>query len=464
MEVTKKQVTEVDVLLTVTIAAEDYKPRAKKSLKALRKDVQMRGFRKGMVPLGLVKKMYGKKVLFDELGKLVQERLQAYLKEEKLDILGTPLPKEGDMLDLEYDSDKSYDFVYEIGCKPEFTIPVVEDDSFTITRYDIQLDSDNVEEHLKHTRNQLGHATYPTDISEGDSLNVTFLELDEATKEVKAKGITSSTWLPTNFFKEGEVREKVLVLEKGENVEINVFEDLTKTEEEVIKIVLNQKDTKLTAKDISPIFKMTVDEIKRWQNADFGLELYDKLFPGEEIKDEEAFHARYKDELKKSYETVSDDRLKNDLIEKLLTDTEINLPKDFLKRYLDVMATEPIPTDQFEEQFQGFIEGLRWQLIKNKLSLDLSLKVEEEEINERATYDIIQFFQQYGQGIPFDKIEDMVENRLKNEEYYNKTVDAIMENKIFLALKDKLNIMSDEISLDEFKALEKKEAPVAVQA
>jgi len=434
MNITKEQIDDLNAIVKVAITKDDYKDKVEKILKDYRKQANIPGFRKGQVPIGLIKKQYGKAVLVDEVNKLLQDNLNKYLTEEKLDVLGNPLPKQQDNFD--WDTDE-FAFEFELGLAPSFEVALKT--KKPITHYKIVADKKMVDEQIERIQKQYGKLVSKKTVSKKDEVNGLFkneaeeiensfvIELDKlkskkAVEALTGKKVGDSVSLKTKgLFKEDHLLTHALGIsaEKGEKLNIEVdFE---------------------------------IQEINEREPAKLDQELFDKLFGKDTVKSEKELKDKIKEDSEKQFEQQSDQKLLNDITEYFIENTKFDLPVDFLTKWIKMTGENPLTEDQASEEFEKSEKGLRYQLIEGKIIQENELQVQFEELKEFAKGFIKSQMAQYGQMNPEEaELDNIAARVMSNQDEVKRLSEQLMSQKLLNLYKEKVNLKTKELTYDKF--------------
>ncbi len=452
MEITKEQVDDLSFVLTLTLQPEDYTPAFNKGIKDARKKMQLKGFRKGMVPVSLVKKYVGNNLLGEKLGELINKNLTEYLKENEVNTLGEPLLK-GEGLQIDYKIDKDYTIQFEVAPIPEVSFPILDNPSdFDFTHHKVILSEEEVKEELEATRSRFGDYQEVDEVeSEKDDINVTLVELDE-NGEVKEEGIEANFDLPISFFKEN-IHQTIIGLGKGDLFESNIFEDIDKSEEDILKIILK---TEQTREEIGDKFRISVDKISRMMPADLDQEFYNKVFQDEEILTADEFMTKFKSSIEEMYIPVTEDNLKGDFTEALIKTSPVTMPQEFLDRSYSSRSEEykNLPKKSKKSTLKAIVKESKIGVILERAKQKKELEIEDYEIVDRAigmtSDDMSRMYG--GARLPYQLIEKYALERLDNDRDFGEQVHrSVIIGKLFEAVRDDLNITEKEVSLTELK-------------
>ncbi|MEZ7494157.1 trigger factor [Leeuwenhoekiella aequorea] len=434
MNITRENIDELNAVLKIDIAKEDYTEKVQKVLKDYRKSANIPGFRKGHVPMGLVQKQYGKAILVDEVNKLLQENLQKYLTEEKLDVLGNPLPK--DQGDLNWESD-DYSFEFELGLAPKFEVDLKPKKA--IKNYKIIVDDEMIENQIKTIQKQFGKLTNKQEVAAGDEVSGSFVNEEEGfekktTFEVdKLKGKAN-----TSAFVGAKVDDVVTVSTKGLFKEAGDYRSFLGLSEEEAK-----------EKNLEVSFK--IEEVNNRVAADLDQDLFDKLYGPGVISSETELKEKIKEEGEGQFKQQSDQQLLNDVTEALIENTEFDLPAEFLKKWIQRSGEKELTVEQAEEEYARSEKGLRYQLIEGKVIADNKLQITFEEIKAFAKEMIKAQMAQYGQTDPADEeLEGIAARILSNQDEVKRLSEQLMNKKLLDFFKENVKLEEKEVTFDTF--------------
>lgn len=450
MAVVKEQIGNLNLLVKVEVTPEEYRGEVDKSIKDYAKKVQLKGFRVGKVPPGVVKKMYGQSILAEELNKLVNNALTNYIKEEKINILGEPLPKmEDEEQTLDINAETTYSFSFELGLQPEVELSLL-DKKPTLTQYPIKVDKDLIDKEVGHMQKRFGTMTNPESIVDEEE-DVLYVHLDELDKngQVTEEGWLNDPAIAFSQFKGKTLRKQLAKAKKGDTFDINIYDAIDKDKTEVRDDILNLKDTDLT---VGEIFRLTVKNVNHTEPMEVGQALFDKVYGEGNIKSEEAFRDKIKEELGKMLESYTTQRLNNDIQKHLLDKVKAEFPEDFLKRWLQYSNEGAVTEEDLDKEFEPFIRNLKWTLIVNKVMADSNIHVHSEDIEAR-TRDMIKA--EYGFSDADDMgaqyLDQLVGHFMKNKEHVERTFDQLRDIKVFEVLREKFTLKDKAVSFDTFK-------------
>ena len=431
MNITRENIDELNAIVKVDIAKEDYSGKVEKVLKDYRKNANIPGFRKGHVPMGMVKKQYGKAVLVDEVNKLLQDALNKYLTEEKLDVLGNPLPKEQENFD--WDSE-TYTFEFELGLSPEFDVNL--ENKEPLTRYKIVAGEEMIENQVKTIQKQYGKLVSKDVAEEGDQVSGTFKN--------EAEEIDAKATLPLEKLKS---KEKFLGAKAGDVITVNT-KDLFDDDHELMEYLKVEHD-KAHGLDVDVEF--TVSEVNKQELADLDQELFDKLFPKGEVTSVTDLKEKIKEDAAKQFEQQSDQQLLNDVTEMLIENTKFELPKEFLQKWIQTAGEKELSEEEAKEEYEKSEKGLRFQLIEGKLIAQNDLQVKFEDLKAFAKDRIREQMAQFGQTDPAEKeLDDIAARILARQDEVKRLSEQLMNQKLLELYKEKVNLEEKEVTYEEF--------------
>lgn len=448
MNVTFENVSKVQGLLTVSIEKADYQENVTKALKETKKKVQMPGFRPGMVPMSLVQKIYGKAIKADEINKIIQEKVYNYIKENKIDMLGEPLPNDAKESGMSLDDD-DMKFYFDIALAPEFEVSVDKEDS--ITYYEIKVSDEMVENRIKDYTRQFGRYEQVDGYADNDMIKGRIVEL-EADGSVKEGGIEadSVTIMPT-YFKEESQKKLFKGAVKGGTVVFSPSKAYNGSEVEISSLLKIKKEE--VAGNISD-FSLEIESITRFIEADLNQELFDGVFGKDTVKDIDDFRSKVREMIAAGFVPDSDYRFMLDsrtyFMEKV---GKLDFADDLLKRIIKANRKED-EQDSVDTDFGRSLEELKWHLIKEKLVEKYAVKVEEDDVKAMAREATRAQFAQYGMmNLPDELLDNYSKDMLKKRETVDGLVNRVVESKLTAALKKDVKLKRKKVSVEEFNKL-----------
>ena len=434
MNITKEQIDELNAVITVAISKDDYKDKVEKILKDYRRQANIPGFRKGQVPMGLIEKQYGKAVLVDEVNKLLQDNLGKYLNEEKLDVLGNPLPRQQD--NFNWDAD-DFAFEFDLGLAPSFEVPLKLKKA--ITHYKITADKKMLDEQVDRIQKQYGKLVSQTKVEKNSEVSGTFRNEEE---EIDNKAIVEMDQIKS---------KKMLGLLLGKSVN-DVVSLKTKglfKEDYILagSLGINKEQAEGLTIDVS----FTIEEINERQPAELNQELFDKLYGKDGVTSEKELRDRIKAEAEEQFVQQSDQKLLNDVTERLIESASFELPKEFLTKWIKTTGEKPLSDEEAQEEFERTEKGLRYQLIEGKLIKDHGIELQYDELKEFAKGFIKSQMAQYGQLDPKEEdLENIAGRVLSNQDEVKRLSEQLMSQKLLNLYKEKVNLKVKEVSYENF--------------
>ncbi len=444
MNITQEKVDDLNAIIKVQLNQADYQEKVDKILKDHRKKANVPGFRQGHVPMGMIKKMVGTNVIVDEINKILSESLQNYLTEEKLDVLGSPLPKLEDQNAIDWENQKDFEFKYEVGLAPQFKIEI--NDKFKFNTYKIKVAEKDVNKYIADVAKRYGKMTNPAIAAAEDMLFGKFEELD-GKGEIVEGGISNSSVIIIEAVTDKKL-QKSLVGAKAGDV-FNLDPKKISEHETDQASALGVDTTQL--KSIIAKFKYTVEKINHVTPAAINQDLFDKVFGPKTVNSEEEFRSKISDELSKGLSVDSDRKLKADIQNKLIEKLKLSLPNEFLKKWIVASNEKPILPEQVDAEYDEYAKSLTWQLIENKIIKENNITVSNEEVIEHTKGLLAQ--QMAGMGLPANNDDELTEtaNRvLQNKEEARNIFAMLYDNKLMDLYKKSFKLKEKEISYEDF--------------
>lgn len=444
MNILREDVDALNAVLKVKISSEDYQSKVKNALEKYRKTAKVPGFRPGHVPFGLIQKQYGKGVLAEELNKLANDGLYNYITENKLEILGNPIPKADADVVGSFDEPADFEFAFEIGFSPAFEIPLSDKTKFDFPT--VKIDDELINKQVEDLQRRYGKLVSADEAAEKDMILGKFQELN-ADGSVNENGISHSTTISLEFIENKEAA-KILVGKKiGDTFELDP-ETVSKGSNDKAAL-LGVKPEELA--DITAKFQFTITEIKRMELAELNDELFEKLFMDGEVTTVEELKKRVADDLEKMFAGDSDRILTRDVYNYLLAETKMEFPTEFLKRWIKLSSEKPIADEDLENEFDGYLKSLKWQLIQTRIFKDNNIQLTNEEVIAFTKGLVINNYAQYGLPAPDDaELTETAQRILKNREQANGIYDQLAEQKLTAYFKQAAKLTDKKVSYDEF--------------
>ena len=443
MKITRQEIDAQNGVLKVEIAAADYQNKVKAALDKYRKTAKIPGFRPGHVPAGLIQKQFGKSVLAEELNKITNDALYRFIIDEKLDILGNPLPIENGV-EGDFDQPENFTFSYEIGYSPSFELPIT-----AKTKVDyatVKIDKDLITKQVEDLRRRYGKLISSEAVSAKDMVMGKFEELEGS--EVKADGIIHSTTISMEFL-ENKAAIKLLTGKKiNESFELDPKAVSKGPEDAAAMLGISPE----AYAELNSKFQFTVNDVKRMELSELNEEFFQKLF-GDEVKTEAEMNKRIEADLARMFEEDSDRLFTRKVYDMLLEKTTMNFPEAFLKRWIKTSAEKPITDEEIEKEFAAYLLSLKWQLIQTKIFKENNIQLTNEEVLDFTKNLVIGNYAQYGLPAPEEaELLETAQRLLQNKEQANGIYDRLAERKLTDYFKSAVSMTKKEMKYDDFVA------------
>ena len=435
--------------LTVKIRKEDYLPSFDKKLKEYSKTANIPGFRKGMVPAGMIKKMYGASIFSDEILKAVEKQLYTYLNEEKPEIFAQPLPLENDLRNLDMNNPSDVDFDFEIGLKPIFEIPAF--DKAKLTLHKVEVTDDMINEEINRMQIKAGKMTEPEVIdNEENVLNVLFTETDKDGNAVEG-GIAKENSVLLKYFTPSMQKQL-----KGKKAADSFVFQLSKTfEGDKLEMMLQDLGFEKNDKEAAAkYFKLEVVKIglveKREMNEDF----FNEVYPGKNITTEAALRDSLKEEIAKYWDSQSRNQLHDQLYHYLVDETNMQFPETFLKRWLQTGGEKQKTAEQAETEFPAFSNQLKWTLVSDRLITENKLDVSQDELKAHMKEEVMRYFGQMNMGEDMSWLESYIDRMMKDEKQVDATYRRLITEKLFTWIESQTKPKEKKVTAEELAAMQ----------
>ena len=452
MKITREDHDDLNSTITLVVEKDDYSAKLSEELKKQRAKAHMKGFRKGKTPMSVIKKMYGKGALADIINKVIDESISNFLKEENMEILGSPIPTEDqEMIDFDLSSLQDYSFKFDLGLAPKIDVAGVSS-SDTYTKYVIDIDDKLLTEELDMRRMRGGQNEDVEDnIREEDILTLKALELEG--DGLKDNGWETGFTLLVSRIGDEDLKNEVLTKKKGDKFRFNIYElEKDAQEDHVKKYLLNLDEDE--EKEIGQYFEGTIEKVSRRMPAEMNEEFFTTAFPGSEVKSEAEAKDMIKEEFNEYHDNQSRSVMYREIMEELMNNNEIQIPESFLKRWL-LLTNQEITVENIDHEFDAFIKNISWNLMKSALVKKYNLVVEPEELRAAVRLKIEGYMRQYGamQGVD---IESMVDSMLSSRESIEKEYSEIEADKLFSQIEKEVSIAEKSVSIEEFREIVQK--------
>lgn len=442
--VTHQEVAPLHKHLNVTINKEDYLPSFEKSLKEYSKKANIPGFRKGMVPAGLIKKMYGNSLFVDEVLKQVDKQVNDFLQTEKLDIFAQPLPVDMNLQQLDVNKPDNYTFTFEVGMKPQVQLPNLA--AQQVKQYKISVDDAMLNEEVERLRSRYGNMTEPEAVAdENNVLNLTFTETDAAGNELEGGIRNDKVSVLVKYFKEG-FRPTVMGKRKGDTFNIALDEAF---EGEHKEWILNDLGLDSAA---DRFFKVEITKVGLVEVRELNEEFFAQLFPNEEIKTEADFREKLRTEIQKQWDAESRNQMHHTLYHVLLDNTQVDFPAEFLKRWLKSQGEkEQQKSDaEIEAEMPNFLNQLKWTLITDKLAAENNISVEHADLRQFAKDQLLGYMGMQSLNEEEGWVRDYIDRMMKDRKYVEDAYNRLQTQKIFDFVAAQVKAVETPITKEAF--------------
>jgi trigger factor len=442
-KVTRENIAKLTDKLTVTLDKADYLGNFEVSLKKYAKTANIPGFRKGMVPAGLVKKMYGQSVFTDEVLKTVEQELNSYLQAEQLDIFAQPLPLDSELRNMDINNPESYTFAFEIGLKPAVDIDVKK---VKVTRYKINVTDQMLQDELERLQIRSGKMTEPDAVTGDDNvLNVKFVECDKGGAAIEG-GITKDNSLLVKYF-EPTFRKTLIGKKNDDNVVLQLGKAFEAKEKEAILA-----DLGLTDADADKYFSLQITKVGLVEKAEMNAEFFASVYPNSAIATAEEFTAEVKKEMEAYYDAQSRNQIHDQIYHHFVDHTPMELPEGFLKRWLQTGGEKPKTEAEAEADYPSFASQLKWTLVSSKLAADNKIEVMPDDIRDFAKQQLFSYMggQLGALGDNQQWVEDYANRMMQDRKFVEDSYHRISTEKLFGIIETQVSAKEESISAEDF--------------
>lgn len=437
MNIVKNQIDELNIQLTVTVAHDDYAEAEKKELQRCKRTAEFKGFRKGMVPMSLIQKVYGERVLGEVVNKVLSDSINNFVKENNIKMVGEALPSE-DQPEIEWKSGNDFTFKFDIATTSEVNFELSKDDKVKV--YEIKVSAEAKKEMKDNLLRQFGSLTDAEQAGEDDFVIVDFAQ-EGKTVEGSYVGVKNV---------EGEAKSKFLGAKVGDQFDVNVNEAFTNESDRAYMLKVKKEELA----SLAPEFHVTVKEVKTFAPAEENQETYDKIFGENQVHNAEEFDKAVTARLEENYKQESDYKLSKDLREYLVKKADIKLPEEFLKRWLFNINDGKFSKEEIEKEAPAFFEDFRWQMVRGYIMQKFDLKIEEKDVHEAAQAYVAYQYASYGMGnVPEAILNDSVARVLQDENTSRRIVENVEATKVIEAVKGAVTLKAEKVSVEDFRTL-----------
>ncbi len=447
MNITQDKIDNLNSVLTVKINPEDYQERVDKAIKAQAKKAKLPGFRPGMVPPAHIKKMYGKNILVDEINNILNDTLNNYITDNKLEILGQPLPKLDDSKEFNWDFTDEFEFIYELGLAPEFSLEFSSKDK--LTYYTVKVDEETLASRITNLRKSYGKMSNP-DVSADDDVLYADLKQLAADGSVFEDGISATASVRLDQIADSKIKKSLIGLKKEDVVTLDIQKAFDSNATIISKVLnISEED----AQELKSKFQLTVKNINRLEEGDLNQEFFDKIFGPDVVKTEEEFKEKIREELESMMVQNADQKLQADMLKFGLDKVKLDLPDEFLKRWLKA-TNEKLSDEELAQGYDDFARNLRWTLIENKIIKDNKIEIKYEEVFAAAKNRLDAQFRMYSpQPLSEEQLGQYAAQFLQNKENANRIFEEVKAQHVFDFLKGVITLDKKDIDYNKFLEL-----------
>ncbi len=439
MKIAQKNTDELTATIALTIEKTDYEPRVKKSLNDHRRKAEIKGFRQGMAPMSLIEKMYGKSILLDEVQKLMSESLNKHIADNNLQLLGEPLPSEDEPSQNDWEKGGDLEFKFDIALAPKIDIQFTEKDK--IPFYKITVSADDLAKYKEQILRQYGKLEDTDAAGDEDFIKATLTQ---------GEHVIEDTYISLKNIEDKKLRKPFIGKKVGDEFDVDVKK--TFTNETDLAAMLKVKKDEL--EKFEPVFGIKVTEVKRFAPAELNQDLFDRIFGKDEVKSEDEFNKKAEERIAGEYAQESDYRFTVDARTKALEKANLQLPVDFLKRWLLYANEGKITKEQIDKDFDAFADDLRWQMVRGYITREQNLKVEKEDMLDHARKMARYQFAMYGLNNASDEhIDHYANSILANEQEVKRIYEKVEEDKVVAYIKSVVKLDEKDITMDKLQKL-----------
>jgi|TARA_Y100000031_G_C8245447_1_gene397827 trigger factor len=442
MNISQESNGELTAIIHINLQESDYIDAVNKQLSDYRKKAKMPGFRPGMVPIGMIKKMYGNSVMVDEVNKSLSEGLNNYIIDNKINIIGNPIPNAEKTTKIDFAKQKDFDFYFDIGIAPELSIKLSKE--IKVPYYTIKITDTEIDKAIGDVKVRFGEDENPEVAEAGDAFQGKFIEVDSEGNTIEG-GIENDGFLKYEDIKLKTTQNKFIGKKAGESIIFNPLKAI-KDESKVASLINRHEDGD---EKLKSDYKFEIAKVVRIHEAELGEDLYKKVFPAQEIASEEEFTEALSNDLVKHYQRDTDRQFLADTVKELIKIADISLPDEFLKRWLLESNEGKITQEQVDTQYDNYARTFKWQLLEGELLKEHAedMQVKEEEVREK----VAAYFQTMGGGTEITpQIEGIIDQVLSNKEEKQKIFNDIQDEKLIKLFKANITPKNKKVTTEKF--------------
>lgn len=437
MEIKSNKIDELNIALSIEIKEDDYAEDLKKKLSAYRRKADIKGFRKGMAPAALIQKLYGVQARSEAVNDMLAKSLQDYISDNKLNIIGEPLPSE-DKKSIDWENDKDFEFDFDIALSPEINLEVSKEDS--VAYYNVSVDEKAKESMRASLLGQYGSLEDAESIEDDYFFTADFVQGD-----FKVEDTYVAVRSMTEAGKKGITGKKI-----GDVVDVDVNAWFENETDRASMLKLSKEELA----GMQPVFQMTVKTIKHFVPAKADQDTFDRIYGKDVVKSEEEFDAKIEERLREEYDRERDYRFMLDVKEYLLAKAAISLPENFMKRWIYYANDGKFTMEDIEKEFDLFLKDYRWQMLRGYFMKKFDVKVSREDLLATAREFAVYQFAMYGiNNAPKEQLDKFAENMLSQEREASRIYDKTEDDKCIAAIKEHITLKSEDITIEKLREL-----------
>lgn len=448
MNIVKENVEGLNAVLKVTVEQGDYQDRVAKALNDYRKKAKIDGFRPGMVPAGIINKLYRKPVMAEEINKMVSEAISKYIYEEKIKLLGEPIPSDTHQKDIDWDNDTTFEFAFDLGLAPEIDVKLSGRDK--VAYYEIKIDQELRDSYTTSYRRRYGKML-PGDVAgEEDIMRGKVEQLGSDGNPMENGVMVDDAFVSLKMITDAEQKSKFVGSKAGDIIDFDIRKTFTNDTDLAAMLKMQKEEVAY----LTPDFRFIPTEVRSFQESEIDQEFFDKIYGEGVVNSVEEFNQRVDTDIRANLTRESDFKFAMDIKEKLMDKAKMELPDNFLKRWLFAINEGKFTMEQIEKDFEHFANDLKWQMIRDHLAVANEIKITEEDVLEKAKEFALDQFKNYGfMNVPDSEVENFAHRILSNKEEDRRIREKLVEDKVLEVIKGIVKLDVKEISTKEFDQL-----------
>ncbi len=446
MNISLQNTDDLNAVITVNIKKEDIAENVEKTMRDYKRKAQVPGFRPGMVPMGLIKKMYGDAIMAEELNKKISDSLNEFLSNESINVLGDPMPNE-QQEPIDFNATDDYNFLFDIGLTPQFEVKLTKRDK--VNYYKIKVDDEMIDKQIAQHRQRHGSFVEASVPGEKSMFRGLMIEADDEMNPKENGVVKEDASFYLGSVKDDDIKAQLLQMEIGTNLAFDIKKAFPNESELSSMLEIDKKQVET----MSSNFRFTLEMIRDFADAEMNADFFQRVSGNEEVQTEQDFRDFVKEEIEQALVAESNFRFKIDAKKKLLTKLNLSLPEEFLKRWL-LYANKELTQEQLDRDFELFADDLRWTLIINKIMKENSLEIQDDDMLQQAKNEMLYQFRQYGlANVPNETLEKYAGEMLQREKDVKRIYEAVAEQKVLEFVKNSVKLEENLVSSEEFDKL-----------